>query len=577
MTVPEDPQSVAEFEALLLYLKQSRGFDFTAYKRASLMRRVLVRMQTVNIQGFSNYHDYLQVDPEEFTQLFNTILINVTAFFRDPLAWQQVAEQVLPLVVGPRGSTHPIRAWSAGCASGAEAYTIAMLLAEALGMDRFRQRVKIYATDVDEEALSQARQASYDERALQEVPVEFVRRYFERQEQRYIFNKDLRRSVIFGRHDLIQDAPISRVNLLTCRNCLMYFNAEAQTRILNRFQFALAEGGVLFLGKAETLLTHLGSFATVNAKRRIFSKTGQGNAPERPPAQDALATGSTDPRQERLRAAANDAAPIAQIVVDAPGFVVAVNQQARTLFNLRARDLGRPLQDLEVSYRPVELRSSIARAYSERQPITFSNVSWRMPTEQQVFLELLVVPIPKGNGSFLGASIFFLDVTRQRRLQDDLQRTNQELETTNEELQTINDEARDRGDELTELNGYLESILTSLRSGVVVLDRELHVRKWNQRSEDMWGRRSDEVSNENFLNLDIGLPIDQLKVPLRACLALDTDSHRAHARGHQPPRTGRACQSHLHPASHFQPQGAPWGHAVDGRVGWWTGGSPRRG
>src|SRR5215475_11612856 len=157
-----------------------------------------------------------------------------------------------------------------------------MLLAEALGLEEFKQRVKIYATDVDEEALNQGRQATYRAKEVAgAVPDVLMERYFERQGDRYIFNKELRRSVIFGRHDLIQDAPISRVSLLICRNALMYFNAEAQSRILARFHFALAPGGVLFLGKAEMLLTHSQLFAPLDLRRRIFRKVSKDNWRER--------------------------------------------------------------------------------------------------------------------------------------------------------------------------------------------------------------------------------------------------------------------------------------------------------
>ena len=244
------------FEALLAYLKEARGFDFTGYKRSSLVRRVGRRIAQLKIHDHGEYLDYLQVHPDEFTALFNTILINVTAFFRDPEAWEYLRTEVLePLVAGKAPGT-PIRVWSAGCASGEEAYTLAILLAEILGTEQFRERVKIYATDVDEEQLAEARHASYGERDVSGVPAELLERYFEQNGSRYVFRKDLRRSVIFGRNDLVQDAPISRIDLLTCRNTLMYFNAETQARILSRFHFALVDGGTLFLGKAEMLLSH---------------------------------------------------------------------------------------------------------------------------------------------------------------------------------------------------------------------------------------------------------------------------------------------------------------------------------
>src|SRR5215470_7648766 len=143
-----------KFEALLEYLRQNRGFDFAGYKRQSLMRRVGKRMQDVNIETFDDYVDYLEVHPEEFSHLFDTILINVTSFFRDDPAWDYLGRDIVPRIVAAKNKNDPIRIWSAGCASGEETYSLAILFAEILGEEVFRDRVKIYASDVDEEALT---------------------------------------------------------------------------------------------------------------------------------------------------------------------------------------------------------------------------------------------------------------------------------------------------------------------------------------------------------------------------------------------------------------------------------------
>jgi two-component system CheB/CheR fusion protein len=567
-SLQDDPAGLAEFEFLLAYLKQNRGFDFTAYKRSSLMRRVQVRMQTVGAKTFASYLDLLQVDTDEFTRLFNTILINVTGFFRDAPHWDYVRDVVVPRLAGPGGAIEPIRVWSAGCASGEEAYSIAMLLAEAIGPEAFRERVKIYATDLDEEALSQARHASFSAQSAEDVPVPLREKYFDRQDDRYVFNKDLRRSVIFGRHDLIQDAPISRVSMLICRNCLMYLNTETQARVLARFHFALVPRGVLFLGKAETLLAQSQSFEPLDIKRRLFVKADR----HMDTRHLSFASPNGHDRSRNLREAAADVVPIAQLVVDRDGIVVHANPHLRALFGLTARDLGRPLQDLELSYRPFELRSAIERAFDERRATTAVVSRWLDSAGQPAFLELSVVPLLDTSGAPVGVGIHFVDVSRQHRLQEEVRRVSQELETaleelrstneelettneelqstveelettneelqstneeletmneelqsTNEELQTINEEARDRGDQLAELNAFLESILTSLKSAVAVVDRDLHVRKWSRRAEDLWGLRADEVLLKNFLNLDIGLPVDRLRAPIRACLSGEAD------------------------------------------------------
>src|SRR5436305_3962281 len=176
---PRASEESEELGALLEYLKRNRGFDFSGYKRSSLERRVRKRMDTIKVESYAAYQDLLEVQPNEFTDLFNTILINVTAFFRDPQAWEFVADDVIPKLIADMPDGQPIRVWCAACASGEEAYTTAMVLAEALGEDQFRRRVKIYATDVDEEALTIARHATYSSDSIKGIPDELRDKYFE--------------------------------------------------------------------------------------------------------------------------------------------------------------------------------------------------------------------------------------------------------------------------------------------------------------------------------------------------------------------------------------------------------------
>ncbi|MDB9317114.1 CheR family methyltransferase [Nodularia spumigena] len=560
-----------EFEKLLTYLRQNRGFDFTGYKRSTLMRRVRKRIQSLSIENFEDYLDYLEVYPDEFHQLFNTILINVTAFFRDSSAWEYLAEQVLPNIVARKKHSDQIRIWSAGCASGEEAYTLAMLMAEILGAEEFRQRVKIYATDVDEEALNQARQAVYSAKDVQLVPPELKEKYFEIAGNNYVFRQDLRRSVIFGRHDLLQDAPISRLDLLVCRNTLMYFNSETQGRIMARFHFALNDAGYLFLGKAEMLLVHSNLFTPVDLKNRIFSKVSVANLRDR-----LLVMANTVEEESshrlsrymRLREMAFDSASIAQIVVDISGTLVLMNSQARTLFGLSPKDLARPFQDLEISYRPLELRSLIERAYAERRTITSTNVERYLSNAEMQYLDVRIIPLEDVDNSLLGVSIAFHDVTRFIQLQEalqssrqdlettneelqstneelettneELQSTNEELETTNEELQstneeletmneelqstneelqTINNELSERTTELNRTNIFLVCILKSLQTGIVVIDNNFNILVWNYMVEDLWGLRTDEVLGKSLFSLDIGMPVEQLRSPIRESLS----------------------------------------------------------
>jgi two-component system, chemotaxis family, CheB/CheR fusion protein len=567
-----EPPADRDLEVLLDYLRRTRGFDFTGYKRASLIRRIGKRMQDVGADGYLSYLDHLEVDPEEFTQLFNTILLNVTSFFRDPPVWDYLGAEVLPRLLADKGDDEPFRIWSAGCASGEEAYTLAMVVAETLGADAVRERVKIYATDVDEDALGQARQARYTTKQVEGVPPELLERYFERNGDGdgHVFSKELRRSVIFGRHDLIQDAPISRIDLLVCRNTLMYLNSETQAHVLARFSFALREGGYLMLGKAEMLLAHTNLFTSLDLKRRVFRKVPGATLRERLMVLTEASgpAGNQRGREERVRTAALEASPEAQIVVDAGGSLMLANERARAMFKLSADDLARPFHDLEVSYRPLELRSKIQQVYAERRPSQIDEVEWPLPSGEVAHLEVQVVPLIDDTQALLGASINFTDVTRSRRYKEELehanqgledayaelQSTNEELETTNEELQstveelettneelqstneeletmneemqatneelqTINDELGERTIELNQLNAFLESIWAGLDGAVAVLDEDLRVLVWNQGSEDLWGVRQEEVQGQHFLNLDIGLPLDQVRPALWAAMS----------------------------------------------------------
>ncbi|WP_072806217.1 CheR family methyltransferase [Rhodococcoides yunnanense] len=550
-----------DFETLLRYLRDARGFDFTGYKRTSLMRRVRHRMEQIGFEEYSEYLDHLQASSDEFASLFNTILINVTTFYRDPDAWEVLRTIVIPQLLAQRGPDDPIRVWSAGCATGQEAYSLAMLLADAVGPESFRQRVKIYATDVDEDALAAARQASYDAKAVENIPAEHLSRFFDQDGTRYVFSKELRRAVIFGRNDLVQDAPISRIDLLVCRNTLMYLNAETQRRVLGRLHFALAPHGILFLGHAEMLLSHSDRFAPFDLKNRLFRKvTDERSAPARMPSETLAESVHDLPGVSNLRELAFRHTPVAQVVLTGDETVALINQHAESLFGLSARDVGRLLRDLELSYRPVELRGYVEQAKVERRSSRIRDVEWLQHGGQALWLEIHVNPLIDAGNGLVGVSVAFFDVSTTRALLDkveetnkqlenayeELQSTNEELETTNEELQstveelettneelqstneeleTMNEELQSTNDELHEINGalgdktveltqaqeFFDSILDSAAVGIIVVDRDMRVTVWNRATVELWGVTDTEARGRQLLALDIGLPTAQLR------------------------------------------------------------------
>ena len=546
--VPE----TAAFEDLLAFINEARGFDFRGYKRPSLTRRIRKRMAAIGIGDYTGYRERLAADPGEFTALFNTILINVTALRRDREAWDYLAASVLPRLAAAKESDEPLRVWSAGCASGEEVYSLAVLLCDVLGEQRFRETVKIYGTDADEEALIQARQGRYPHKALQEAfSEEQLARYFENPTTAPMLRGDLRRVLIFGRHDLVRDPPISRVDLLVCRNTLMYFNAEAQQRVLANFHFALNPGGFLFLGKSEALATRTSLFSVEDLASRVILK-GARSARRA----NALNTSVEAPASTVLPAAMADAAfdahPFAEVMLDRELRVLRVNRRARHFFGIGQNQVGRALQDLDALARPGELRGAIDESLRDRRSVTASELHLTLATGGVETFAVHVVPVLV-NGAIDAVGLTFEEVSRYVKLREELERsqreleaayealqstveelettneelhsTNEELETmneelqsTNEELETINDELRVRSGELDELSSFLQAILSSLRAGVVVLNPAFGVRVWSRQSENLWGLRAEEVVGTHFLNLDIGLPVQELRELIRDCL-----------------------------------------------------------
>lgn len=551
----------ADFEALLKYIQEARALDFRGYKRTSLRRRISLRMEAVAANDFIAYRSYLEAQPGEFEHLLNTVLINVTSFFRDSDAWEVLKEQIIPAVAANAADERPIRIWSVGCASGEEPYSIAMLLAEELGTAEFCRRVKIYATDLDEDALKVARLATYSPRDVESVPPAYLAKYFERTNTHYVFERELRKCVIFGRHNVVHDAPISRIDLLTCRNLLIYLEAETQGIVLPRLHYALARDGFLFLGKAETQLARSALFRPIETKHRVFAKVQQdwrrpiaGFSTNRAPRFDPPMA------DVRLLETVVDEAGTAMLVVDAAGAVVLANHPARILLGVGAGDMGRPFQDLPISYRPMELRGPIEEVFRQKRVLRLEDQEYRLNQSEVMRLTIDLRPLLSADGNVHAVLLIFHDHTRMHTLQreleaaqenleqsieelqsaneelettnEELQSTNEELETTNEELQstneeleTLNEEARSSNEEMESVNEelrlhaeqassyryYLESVLRAMNGGIVVIDQQHSIQTWNRWSENSWGLRAEDVIGTAFEALDIGLPVHQLR------------------------------------------------------------------
>jgi two-component system, chemotaxis family, CheB/CheR fusion protein len=548
----------AGFRPLLETLSSTYNFDFREYKEPSLARRIRTRMSQVRTDTFEAYLRYLEQHADEHVLLFNTILINVTGFFRDAEAWRTLAADVIPRIVSAAGESRSIRIWSAGCSSGEEPYSIAMLLAERLGERAGDYLVKIYGTDVDEEALAAARHAAYRLEQLKDVPDELVDRYFTCDGQLYRVRRDVRRWCIFGAHNLTQAPPLSHIDLLVCRNVLIYFTSELQERILSRFHYAIREDGFLFLGRSESLLARSRLFRPLQLKWRIFERTltvarqVAAVLPDREEGHGAAESGTrtdTPPRAQR----ALDVLPAAVMILDTTDTVLAWNTAAEALFDVPvASAIARKFRDLDVSYRVEGLRARIEDVKARHAPARMENVTFSRRNGEAAHTDITIQPLFEGH-RLTGIVVFAMEATEHARLKEqmsrvaeqhataieELQSTNEELETTNEELQSTNEELETTNEELQSTNEELEttveelqaantelgalnaeleartaelnrldayhrSLVNSFEHGIVVLDSDGVVSTWNEVAEQMWGLRADQVVGRPFFALPIG-------------------------------------------------------------------------
>jgi two-component system CheB/CheR fusion protein len=373
--VPAEPDDDRRLHGVLDQLRARSGIDFSSYKEPTIRRRLQRRMLDTRNDKLEDYVRYLRRHPEEYERLANSFLIKVTDFFRDADLFNHLRDQIMPALIDEaRAHGNELRLWSAGCATGEEAYSLAILVSELLGDELEQFSVRIFATDLDSDAVAFARRGIYPTSALKNVPAELRERHLSRLESAWEVRKQLRAMVIFGQHDLGQRAPFPRIDLVLCRNVLIYFTPELQRRALQLFAFALRENGLLVLGKAESTSPLPENFTMVQTRLKIFRRHGERvlippsrirDAAPTPPAhigrpmlvgierelarahtrQLNLPTGSE--RSERVLLEL----PIGVVVVDRNYDIQTINATARRLLGIHNPALGEDL--IHLAYRPL--------------------------------------------------------------------------------------------------------------------------------------------------------------------------------------------------------------------------------
>jgi len=461
------------------HLAEERGVDLRAYKVTTVERRVRHRMRQLGIGSYDEYLEYTGKEPAEKARLVDTVLINVTRFFRDPQAWEILNNKVLPMLFKDRQPGSSFRVWSAGCATGEEPYSVAILLCEMLGPQIKDYDLKIYATDHDASALNAARHGEYPADSVRGVRPEIRAKYFTGNKTVRVV-RDVRRMVIFGRGNLLTDAPISHVDLLLCRNLLIYFDVAAQTHILGRLKYGLNDGGVLFLGKSESQLKRNSGFITIDPRWRIFQRqpaagdAARGKAGQMKPEIESDLSAKARKELERLKLyydAVLATLEPGMLVLDSGDKVISENDKVLKLWELSGKLSGQKLQETELWNRCPELKESLeaSRANGPRSVTFDCNASPR------TVVTCTIKPILSESGAGqVGTLIYMENVTSRVTLQstieelettaEELQSANEELETTNEELQSTNEELETTNEELQSTNEELETTNEELQS-----------------------------------------------------------------------------------------------------------------
>ncbi len=476
---------------ILELVSRQASVDFRSYKASTILRRIGRRMTVIHSQTMRAYADYLKLYPEEVGELVKAFLINVTQFFRDADAFNYLKREILPVLIErARERDHVLRFWAAGCATGEEPYSLAMLLSDLLGRELPTWSIKIFATDLDGAAITFARRGLYSENLLKNVPREYQERFFERVDHGYHISKTLRQMVIFGQQNLSYSAPFPRIDLVLCRNVLIYFTPELQDYVLNQFAFSLSPDGYLFLGKAETVRPMQTFYELANKRWKMYRCLGNAlpvikqrslvdlktlpiernamNRDNRPVSknnseQETLPVTVEMGQLRRFNELLLRFLPIGVVIIDRSYRILTANGSARRLLGLH--DVGID-QDFLHAIRGIpyhETRSAIDTVFRERSFITLPEVELEAISGGSgrfvsLYIALMQVELDLPDLAAISVS----DVNEQIQIRKQLeyvqaQQTQlmQELGSANKRLSDMNKELLDANEELQVANEEL--------------------------------------------------------------------------------------------------------------------------
>ncbi|MBL8472837.1 MAG: EAL domain-containing protein [Rhodocyclaceae bacterium] len=497
--IPRDAVAIEaadDLSAIITAIRTRTGHDFRHYKKGTLGRRIARRMGLAATESMREYLNLLRNSEDEVHKLVRDLLISVTSFFREPAAFEMLAAHIVPPLVERALPEEPLRIWVPGCASGEEAYSLAMLFMDGIRRGGKQVGLQIFATDIDAQALEVARAGIYPVSAASELPGEFLRQFFTRDGDHVAVNKSVREQVIFAQQNLITDPPFSRLDLISCRNLLIYLDNEIQTRVVRLFHFALREGGYLFLGNSETIGQRADMFRTVSKKWRVYRRLSV--PPEvRGPDYYSVANDSrtASPRAGTARASTivrnrlgervedkllKEYAPAA-VLVDRAGEAIYYHGNTADFLEIPPGTATHDVLALARDGLRTALRAALQKATRDKIVTEARRIAMR-GREGERKVRLTIWPVDENEGTFLicfddekdpgpapkvreGEQALVTQLEYElKATREDLQTTIEEVETANEELKAANEEVMSMNEELQSTNEELETSKEELQS-----------------------------------------------------------------------------------------------------------------
>ncbi|RQW82144.1 MAG: chemotaxis protein CheB [Geobacter sp.] len=526
-TVIEDKE-LSALEKIVILLRDQTGNDFSLYKKSTLYRRIERRMGIHQIDTIATYVRYLQANTQELELLFQELLIGVTNFFRDPPAWEKLQSEIIPRLLADHPEKGVLRAWSVGCSTGEEAFSLAIVFKEAQEQVDHKAPItlQIFATDLDRDAISKARQGLFPLNIAADVSVERLNRFFVKEETGYRIRKEIRDMVTFAVQNVISDAPFTRLDILICRNLLIYLDVETQAKLLPLFRYALNPSGVLFLGSAETLSSSAELFTPINGKLRLFKcdkSAGHQNFISLPssffPIMSETYKDPTLVKSDNLQALAEKLllqkySPPAVLVNDKGDIIYTSARTGKYLeptvgkanLNIFAmardglrRDLYSAFQKALDQTEPVIQRNLVVGTNGEKQTIDLIIQKLEDPELRRIVMVIFkdvtasTLPVSKRRSSKSvsteSARIAELELEIQKAREDlqasyeEMQTSQEELKASNEELQSVNEELQSTNEELTTSKEELQSLNEELQT--VNAEQQAKVDELSHLNEDM--------------------------------------------------------------------------------------------